>query len=183
MRLDWPQLVGRPEIDIRKTLEPLEPLQISLHDESGQKDDIIKYIKFVVYSKREMRSWREEDKQRVIEVLSESGRYVSCNYGHNASHWRLTPTNRFRWVVCQFDGLSRSFPANIWRVLADLPESFDKTYEETLLGIDKEKREYAQRLFQCLSVSIHPCRVEELAEFLRFSSMRQRLFPLMKICG
>ena len=71
MRLDWPQLAGRPEIDIRKTLEPLEPLQISLHDESGQKDDIIKYIKFVVYSKREMRSWREEDKQLVIEVLSE----------------------------------------------------------------------------------------------------------------
>jgi ankyrin repeat protein len=40
----------------------------------------------------------------------------------------------------------------------------DKTYEQTLLGIDKEKREYAQRLFKCLSVSIRPLRVEELAE-------------------
>jgi hypothetical protein len=40
----------------------------------------------------------------------------------------------------------------------------DKTYEQTLLGIDKEKREYAQRLFKCLSVSVRPLRVEELAE-------------------
>jgi hypothetical protein len=35
-----------------------------------------------------------------------------------------------------------------------------------LLGIDEEKREYAQRLFQCLLVSIRPLRVEELAEIL-----------------
>ena len=33
-----------------------------------------------------------------------------------------------------------------------------------MLGIDKEKREYAQRLFKCLSVSIRPLRVEELAD-------------------
>ena len=36
----------------------------------------------------------------------------------------------------------------------------------TLLGIDEEKREYAQRLFRCLVVSIRPLRVEELAEVL-----------------
>ena len=72
--------------------------------------------------------------------------------------------NRFRWVVCQVDRLRRSFPASIRSALADLPESLDKTYEQTLLGIDKEKREYAQRLFKCLSVSIRPLRIEELAE-------------------
>jgi hypothetical protein len=64
-------VASRPEIDIRKALEPLEPLQISLHDEVGQKDDIIKYIKFVVHSDRKMRGWRDEDKQLVVEVLSE----------------------------------------------------------------------------------------------------------------
>src|SRR6266404_2845816 len=74
--------------------------------------------------------------------------------------------NRFRWVVCQFDRLRRNFPSSIRRVLADLPESLDKTYEQALLGIDKEKRIYAQCLFQCLSVSIRPLRVEELAEIL-----------------
>ena len=62
---------SRPEIGIRKTFEPLKPLQISLHDESGQKEDIIEYIKFLVHSDRKMRSWRDEDKELVIDVLSE----------------------------------------------------------------------------------------------------------------
>ena len=42
----------------------------------------------------------------------------------------------------------------------------DETYSRTLLGIDEEKHEYAQRLFQCLMVSICPLHVEELAEIL-----------------
>jgi hypothetical protein len=50
--------------------------------------------------------------------------------------------------------------------LDDLPKTLDETYSRTLLGIDGEKREYAQRLFRCLTVSIRPLRVEELAEFL-----------------
>ena len=64
-------VASRPEIDIRESLEPLDPLQISLHDESGQKGDIIEYIKSVVHSDRKMRSWRDEDKQLVVGVLSE----------------------------------------------------------------------------------------------------------------
>jgi hypothetical protein len=65
-------VASRPEIDIRRSLEALEPLEISLHDENGQKDDIVKYIKSVVYSDRKMRSWRDEDKELVVEVLSEN---------------------------------------------------------------------------------------------------------------
>ena len=69
-------------------------------------------------------------------------------------------------MVCQFDRLRRCFPASIRTALADIPETLDKTYEQSLLGINKEKRKYAQRLFRCLSVSIRPLRVEELAEIL-----------------
>jgi hypothetical protein len=64
-------VASRPEVDIRKALTPLKPLEISLHDEDGQKNDIVEYIKSVVYSDRKMRSWREEDKQLVIDTLSE----------------------------------------------------------------------------------------------------------------
>ena len=64
-------VASRPEIDIRKALEPLYPLQISLHDEAGQKNDIIEYIKSVVYSDRKMRNWREQDKRLVVDTLSE----------------------------------------------------------------------------------------------------------------
>ncbi len=64
-------VASRPEIDIRNALEPLKPLEISLHDEDGQKNDIIDYIKSVIYSDRKMRNWREEDKQLVVDTLSD----------------------------------------------------------------------------------------------------------------
>ena len=64
-------VASRPEIDIRRALEPLQPLQVSLHDEDGQKKDIIEYIKSVVYSDRKMRNWREQDKRLVVDTLSE----------------------------------------------------------------------------------------------------------------
>jgi ankyrin repeat protein len=78
----------------------------------------------------------------------------------------LTSRDRFRWVFCQLETLRRSFPAAIRRTLEELPETLDATYERTLLGIEKEKREYAHRLFQCLSVAIRPLRVEELVNVL-----------------
>jgi hypothetical protein len=64
-------VASRPEMDIRVILEPLTSLKISLHDEVGQKEDIIKFIKFVVLSDRNMRRWKEEDKQLVIDTLSD----------------------------------------------------------------------------------------------------------------
>ena len=65
-------VASRPEMDIRTVLEPLTPFQISLHDESGQKGDIIEYIKSVVHSDRSMRRWREEDQNLVIDTLSQN---------------------------------------------------------------------------------------------------------------
>jgi hypothetical protein len=63
-------VTSRPEIDIRTILEPLISLQVSLHDESGQKQDILDYIRTVVHSDRRMRRWKPEDKQLVIDTLS-----------------------------------------------------------------------------------------------------------------
>ena len=64
-------VASRLEMDIRTVLEPLTTLKISLHDESGQKEDIIKYIESVVRSDRSMRRWKEEDKRLVVDTLSE----------------------------------------------------------------------------------------------------------------
>ena len=73
--LDLPNLLvcvtSRPEIDIRTVLEPIASLHMSLHDQSGQKQDILNYIRDVVRSDRRMRRWRPEDKQMVIDALSE----------------------------------------------------------------------------------------------------------------
>ena len=64
-------VASRPEMDIRMVLEPLTSLKISLHDESGQKGDIIWYLKYVVRSDWSARRWKEEDKHLVIHTLSE----------------------------------------------------------------------------------------------------------------
>jgi hypothetical protein len=63
-------VTSRPEIDIRTVLEPLASLHMSLHEQSGQKQDILDYIKNVVQSDRRMRRWRPETKQMVIDTLS-----------------------------------------------------------------------------------------------------------------
>ena len=64
-------VASRPEVDIRLVLDPLTSLKISLHDESGQKKDIIEYIESAIRSDRRMRRWTEEDKKLVIDTLSE----------------------------------------------------------------------------------------------------------------
>jgi hypothetical protein len=66
-------VTSRPEIDIRNVIEPLTSRRVSLHDQSGQKEDIADYVRSVVYSNSEqiMRRWRTEDKELVITSLSE----------------------------------------------------------------------------------------------------------------
>ena len=64
-------VTSRPEIDIRRALESLTLLRVSLHEQSGQKQDIVDYVASVVQSDLKMRRWREEDRNKVIETLSE----------------------------------------------------------------------------------------------------------------
>jgi hypothetical protein len=64
-------VASRPEMDIRVVLDPLTTLKISPHDETGQKEDIVQYIKSVVYSDWNMRRWKEGDKQVVVVTLSD----------------------------------------------------------------------------------------------------------------
>ncbi|KAH9015195.1 NACHT domain-containing protein [Lactarius pseudohatsudake] len=110
--------------------------------------DILDYVSTVVHSDRRMRKWRAQEKQLVIDALSERA------------------DGMFRWVFCQLETLRRSFPGAIRHTLDKLPETLDETYEQILLRIDKEKRNSAYRLFQCLTVAIRPLRIDELAEVL-----------------
>jgi len=64
-------VTSRPEIDIKDALEPLTSLRVSLHDQTGQRKDIVEYVSSVVSSDTKMRRWREDDKRLVIEALSE----------------------------------------------------------------------------------------------------------------
>jgi len=64
-------VTSRPEFDIQTVLERFQSRTVSLHDETGLKQDIIDYVTYVVRSDPRMRRWREEDKDLVIMTLSE----------------------------------------------------------------------------------------------------------------
>jgi hypothetical protein len=64
-------ITSRPEMDIRRVLEPLTSHTVSLDVEHGQRYDIAEYVKFVVHSGSTMREWPEEDKKFVIDRITQ----------------------------------------------------------------------------------------------------------------
>jgi hypothetical protein len=66
-------ITSRPEQDIQATLDPLTSTspRVSLHEEGGQREDINNYIRYFVQTNDTMRKWRTEDRELVIDTLSE----------------------------------------------------------------------------------------------------------------
>ena len=64
-------VTSRPEVDIQTVLDPLTAHIVSIHDEGGQNQDIMNYIRSVVLSDSKMRRWREEDRKLVIDTLTQ----------------------------------------------------------------------------------------------------------------
>ncbi len=71
-------------------------------------------------------------------------------------------------MFCQLELLRHCFPPSVRRILEELPDSLDETYERILREIMKPNQGHAHRLLQCLVVAVRPLRVEELAEVLAF---------------
>jgi ankyrin repeat protein len=71
-------------------------------------------------------------------------------------------------VYCQLEVLRHCFPSSVRRILEELPESLDETYERILREIRKPNQGHAHRLLQCLVVAVRPLEVKELAEVLAF---------------
>ena len=172
-------VTSRPEIDIRNVLEPLTSRRVSLHDQSGQKEDIADYVRSVVYSESEqiMRRWRTEDKELVIKSLSEradgmyADRFTLVIFVQNL--------HRFRWVFCQLEVLRDCLPPSVRRTLDELPESLDETYERILKEIKKPNREHARRLLSCLVAAVRPLQVEELADVLAVDYDDEEGIPIL----
>ena len=74
VRLRLPNLricvTSRPEVDIKPVLSRLANHSISLHGESGQRQDILEYVRSVVTTDPMMRRWKQADKELVIDVLT-----------------------------------------------------------------------------------------------------------------
>ena len=79
VKLNLPNLricvTSRPEADIQDTLGPLLVTStssiISLHDENGQKNDIVNFVRSEVLFYGNLRRWSEEDKELAIKTLSD----------------------------------------------------------------------------------------------------------------
>ena len=65
-------ITSRPEVDIRTVLGPLASHAVSLHDQEGQRGDIINYVKSFVGSEANTRRWRQDDRQLAINTLSQN---------------------------------------------------------------------------------------------------------------
>ena len=66
-------ITSQPEIDIREVFGPLNPYQVTLHDQIGQIKDLAQYVKAIVHSDSAMRKWPEEVKISVIDTLVQNG--------------------------------------------------------------------------------------------------------------
>jgi hypothetical protein len=75
-------VMSRPEADIQEVLGSLASYSVSLHDEDGQRHDITDYISSVVGSDRKMRKWRADDRQLVINVLTQRADGMSVIINH-----------------------------------------------------------------------------------------------------
>ena len=71
-------------------------------------------------------------------------------------------------MFCQLEVLRHCFPPSVRRILEELPDSLDETYERILKGIRKPNQGIAHRLMQCLVAAVRPLQVKELAEVLAF---------------
>ena len=71
-------------------------------------------------------------------------------------------------MFCQLDLLRHCFPPSVPRILEELPDSLDETYERILRDIRRPNQGHAHRLLQCLVAAVRPLRVEELVEVLAF---------------
>ena len=71
-------------------------------------------------------------------------------------------------MFCQLEVLRHCFPPSVRRILNELPNSLDETYERILKEIRKPNQGHVHQLLQCLIAAVRPLRVEELAEVLAF---------------
>jgi len=93
---------------------------------------------------------------------------MGCKRVFISSYTIVITDHRFRWVFCQLQVLRYCFPPSVRRILDELPDGLDETYERVLKEIKRANQRIAHRLLQCLVAAVRPLRVGELAEILAF---------------
>jgi len=156
-------VTSRPEVDIRRAFDPLNPDNVSLHNQDGHIKDLAEYVKSVVSSDATMQNWPAKVKELVIDTVANKGggMYVTVVLTPGIP---FSPDFRFRWAHCQLETLCQCPLRYISSTLEELPETLDETYKRILQAIPKKMWTDAHRIFQWLTVSSRPLGVREVAE-------------------
>jgi ankyrin repeat protein len=153
-------VTSRPEPDIKKVFEVLDPHSIDIV-EATTKQDIIKYLKVQMNLKFE--GCDESTREEIESALREraEGSYVyPYIYSTIADN-----VPRFRWVALQIAELEKcSSTDEITKQLAELPNGLDDIYSRTLKKIDEKHRADTRTFLQWLAFSKRPMTVSEIAE-------------------
>jgi len=157
-------VTSRPEIDIRRAFDPLNPYNVLLHEQDGQIKDVAEYVKSVVGSDATMQDWPPKVKELVIDTLTKKGGGMYVIVVLTPSIPFSSGDFRFRWAYCQLEMLRQCPLRYISSTLDELPETLDETYERILQGIPRKMQKDAHRIFEWIMVSSRPLCVEELAE-------------------
>jgi len=64
-------VTSRPEVDIKAKLQNLASHCVSLHDESGQQEDINNYIVSFIHARAKTLKWKPDEQKLVISSLTE----------------------------------------------------------------------------------------------------------------
>jgi len=148
-----------PEIEF--VLYPLASRCVCFHEESGHSQDIIHYLRTMLSTHQKMKGWKASDKRVVVNTLfrKSEGVYVIPKQHHQIlAHVFI----RFHWVIRQMDILPKSLPATVVRVVEDVPDTLDETYERLLYRLPEENWEHTFHAFQILLVATRPLTMEEL---------------------
>ncbi|KAH9032268.1 hypothetical protein EDB85DRAFT_2145644 [Lactarius pseudohatsudake] len=100
-------ITSRLEADINYILKPLASFTVSLHDEEGQKQAIVDFIKFIVQSKCDLIQWDVDLQELAINTLTQSA------------------DGRFRWVSSKLVALRSRLPWDVPRTLREWTQSLD----------------------------------------------------------
>jgi hypothetical protein len=77
------------------------------------------------------------------------------------------------WAFCQLELLRQCFPPSVRRILEELPDSLDETYERILREIRKPNQGYAHRLLQCWRRLFARLRSSNSQKCLHLTSIRK----------
>jgi ankyrin repeat protein len=94
----------------------------------------------------------------------------------------LTKNDRFRWVKCQLDVLSKARTTKaVYDALDTLPIGLDETYERILANIDDDDFELASTALKWITCSIRPLNIDELVEAIAVSPGQKKMNEEMRL--